>query len=97
VKEKVKAAEILHRLSAQYGEETQSHADVYDWYSKFPEICKEILNIPHAHIQPIAICDVNVCFIKELIWGDRQIAVHDTVTNNGINVGTVETIIHVHL
>jgi hypothetical protein len=76
VKEKVKPAEVLHRLNAQYGEETLSHASVYDWYSKFPEICKEVLNIPHAHIQPTAVCDVSVCFVKVLIWGDRRIAVH---------------------
>jgi IS30 family transposase len=31
VKETVKPAEILHRLSAQRGEETLSHAGVYDW------------------------------------------------------------------
>jgi hypothetical protein len=42
VKEKVKPAEILCRLNAQYGEETMSHTSVYDWYSKFSEGCKEV-------------------------------------------------------
>jgi hypothetical protein len=41
VKEKVKPAEILHRLNAQYGEETLSHASVCDWHNKFSEGHKE--------------------------------------------------------
>jgi hypothetical protein len=28
--------------NAQYGEETLSHASVYDWYNKLSEGCKEV-------------------------------------------------------
>jgi hypothetical protein len=93
----VKPAEILCRLNSQYGEETLSHASIPDWYSKFPEICKEVVNILHAHIQPTAVWDVNVCFVKELILGDRQIALYDTATNSGISVGSVESVYSVGL
>jgi hypothetical protein len=50
VKEKVKPAEVLHRLNAQYGEETLSHASVYDWY-KFSEGHNEVSHLPYAHVQ----------------------------------------------
>jgi hypothetical protein len=93
----MKPAEILCRLNAQYGEETLSHASVYDWYSKFSEVCKEVLNVPHVHVQPTSVCNVKVCFVEGLILGDRRIAVCDTATNSGISVGSVETIIHGHL
>jgi hypothetical protein len=83
----VKPAEILHRLSAQYGKKTLSHANVYDWYSKFPEICKEVLNKPHAHIQPTSVCDVNVCFETGKL---QYMILEPTVAY----VGSVETIIH---
>jgi hypothetical protein len=34
---KVKPAEILHRLNAQYGQETLSHESAYELYNKFSE------------------------------------------------------------
>jgi hypothetical protein len=37
MKEKVKPAEILRRLSEQYGGKTLSHGEVYDWCNKFSE------------------------------------------------------------
>jgi hypothetical protein len=40
VKEKVKLAEIIRGLSAQYGEETLSRASVYDWCNIFFEGCE---------------------------------------------------------
>jgi hypothetical protein len=55
VKEKVKPAEIICRLIAQYGEETWSHESVCDWYSKLSDGHKEVLNLLHAHIQPTAV------------------------------------------
>jgi hypothetical protein len=42
VKEKVKPADILHKLNAQYGEKTLSRASVYDWYDKFSEGREEV-------------------------------------------------------
>jgi hypothetical protein len=36
-KKKVKPADILRTLNAQYGKETQSCAGVCGWYSKFSE------------------------------------------------------------
>jgi hypothetical protein len=65
----------------------------YDWYSKFSEDCKEILNLPIAHIQPAAVHDMNICHVKELILGNRQIIAHGTASSNGIWFGSVEEII----
>jgi hypothetical protein len=44
VKEKEKTA-VLHRLNAEYGKETRSHTNVYDWYNKFSEDCEEVSNL----------------------------------------------------
>jgi hypothetical protein len=64
IKEKVKPAEVLHSLNAQNGEETLSYASVY---CKFSEGRKEVWNLPHAHIQPAAVCDVSIHCVEELI------------------------------
>jgi hypothetical protein len=69
VTEKVKPTEILHRLNAQYGEESLSHSNVYEWYNKFSEGRKEVLNLLHAHVQPTAVCNVNICCVEGLILG----------------------------
>jgi hypothetical protein len=55
VEVKVKAAEILYVLNAQYGEETLLHANGYDWCNVFYEGCKEVLNLLHAYVQPAAV------------------------------------------
>jgi hypothetical protein len=44
VKEKVKPAEILHGLNAQYREETLSCEYVYNWCNKFSEGCEQVAN-----------------------------------------------------
>jgi hypothetical protein len=64
VKEKVKTTEILHKLNSHHGKDTTSCAIVYDWYNKFSEGLKKVLNIPHAHIKPTAVHNVNICCIK---------------------------------
>jgi hypothetical protein len=48
-KVKVKQTEIFHRLNAQYWEETQSRASVYEWHKKFSEGNNEVSNL-HAHV-----------------------------------------------
>jgi hypothetical protein len=50
LKEKVKPAEIPHKLSAQYGEENLSCANIWDWYYKFSEGCKQVSNLLHTNI-----------------------------------------------
>jgi hypothetical protein len=93
----VKPAEILCSLNAQNPEEILSCASVSDWYNNSFEGCKEILNLLHAHVQPTALCNVNICCIKELILRKRQSTVCDIASNNGITVGSVETVVHEHL
>jgi hypothetical protein len=56
VKEKVKLAEILHRLNVQYGEETLSCVHVSVTGTLCPlKAVKKVLNIAHVHIQPMAV------------------------------------------
>jgi hypothetical protein len=46
--EKVKPAEILHRLKSQHGDKSLLHASVYDWYRMFSEGHKEVSNLLNA-------------------------------------------------
>jgi hypothetical protein len=77
LKNKVKPAEILHRLNFHYGEETLPCACDCDWYRKFCE----------GHIHPTAVRDVNIHHVKELIFQSRQIKVRDVASSSGISVG----------
>jgi hypothetical protein len=61
VTEKVKPAEILHRLNMQHEEGTLSHASVYDRYNKFSEGCKEVSNLPYDHTWSSVVHSVNIC------------------------------------
>jgi hypothetical protein len=83
LKEKVKPAEILCNLNAEYEEETLSCASVYDWKGKSPEGHKEVFNLPHAHIHPTAVCVMNICSIETLILGKSQITVRNIASNSG--------------
>jgi hypothetical protein len=44
---------------------------VYGWYSKFSEDCKEVSNLLCAHVQPRAVCNVNICHVEEMILGKK--------------------------
>jgi hypothetical protein len=82
---KVKPAEMLCRLSAQYGEETLSHTVFCDWYSTFSEDCKEISNMPHTCVKPTAVHDVNIHHIEKLILGNRHVTLYDIAFNSGVS------------
>jgi hypothetical protein len=64
---------------------------------KFSEGHREISDLLHAHIEPEAVCDVNICCVKELILGSRQITACDIAFSSGISVGNVEAVIHEYL
>jgi hypothetical protein len=49
-------------------------------YSKFPEDCKEVLNLLHAHVQPTAVCEVNVLSRFWEIGELQSMIFHRTVT-----------------
>jgi hypothetical protein len=72
-------------------------SSVYDWYSKFSEGCKEVLNLPYAQVLPKTVCNVNINNTEEMNQGNRRITVYDIVSNIGISVRSVETVIHEHL
>jgi hypothetical protein len=74
-----------------------SHASVCVWYSKFSKGNEEALNLLHAHVHPAALCDVNICGIKELILGNRRITMHDISCDSDIRVGSLETIMDEHM
>jgi hypothetical protein len=90
-KENMKPAEILQRLNAQNGDETLSCGSACDWFS-FQKTTKK-----HVHVQRKAVFSMNSHCVRELILGNRWIAVYDNASNSGIRVGRVETVIHEHL
>jgi hypothetical protein len=67
---------------------------IYDWYNKFSEDCTEVSNLPHAHVQPTAVRNINIRDAEELILGNKRSTVCDTASNSGTSVGSAETIIH---
>jgi hypothetical protein len=67
---------------------------ICDRYIKFSGGCEEVSNLLHAHVQPIAVCDVDACHVKQLILGNRQITVHNIAFNSSISVGSVEEVVH---
>jgi hypothetical protein len=46
----VKSAEILTRLRAQFGDETFSSTQVYNWIKSFKEGRTEVKNLPRLHL-----------------------------------------------
>jgi hypothetical protein len=75
----------------------KSCSSVYHWYRKFSEGCKKVLNLPHAHVLPKAVCDMNIHHTEEMNLGNRWITVHDIASGSGVSVRSVETVIHEHL
>lgn len=91
--EKVKRAEILHGLNALCGVEILSCANVFNWLSKFSEGHEEVLDLLHAHVQPIAVSDVNICHDEKLILRTGNYS----ASNRSIRNGSVKTSIREHL
>jgi hypothetical protein len=97
IKEEVKPAEILRRLSSQYGEEILSRASVCNWCSSFCEGREQVANRQHAQVQLIAVTDVNIRRVEVLILERRRIAVRDIASKVCASAGNVETMKHEHL
>jgi hypothetical protein len=67
MKQIAKRAEVVHTLSAHYGEEPLSHNSVYDLCTKFSESREEVINWPHAYFQLATVTDVKAHAVEELI------------------------------
>jgi hypothetical protein len=96
VKEVVKPVEIRRMLNAQYGEETLSHAGVYDCCKNVSGGRQEFSNLSNAHVHPTDVRDVNIRRAEERILGNRRITVRDIASNYGIRVGNVATNFNEH-
>jgi hypothetical protein len=68
--EKVKPAEIVHRLSVQYGKETFK-CRYLQLVQYVVEECTEVSNLPHAHVQATAVCYMNICDAEDLILRNK--------------------------
>jgi hypothetical protein len=76
VNKKLKPAEILRRLNAQYGWETLSCTSVCDWYIKFPEGRKEVeTHLPAGKIMEI------------ILWASEGVILVDFLPN-GVTINT---------
>jgi hypothetical protein len=62
--------------------------------SKFPEGHNEVPNLTHAQVLPTAVRNIDICHSEEPIFRKRRLTVHDTASNSGISVRSVQTIIH---
>jgi hypothetical protein len=92
MKMKVKLAEILHRLHAQYGKEILSCANVYDRFSNFSE----------GHEEALSSHSTSSCmWCEHLLYQRADFGKHNELcgipSGSGINVGCVEAITYEHL
>jgi histone-lysine N-methyltransferase SETMAR len=92
--ENVKPAEILMRLREQFGDETLSRTQVYDWSKSFKEGRTEVGNMPHVRRPRTSVNQANTEKIDGLIRDNRRITVRELAEIVRISVGSVETIIH---
>lgn len=97
VKEKVKPAEVLRRLEAQFGEQTLSRERVYDWCRQFSKGRSLVTNDPHRNFRPTAVTPANIARVEQVILDNRRITVQNIAAEMHISVGSVETIISDHL
>jgi len=95
--EGVSATEILGRLRAQFGENTLSRTQVFDWHKKFRDGRSTVENEAHRRRPRTSVTDDHIRTVKDLIAEDRRINVREIASEVGISYGSVETIIRDHL
>ncbi|KYN13981.1 hypothetical protein ALC57_13811 [Trachymyrmex cornetzi] len=69
LREGVKPAEILRRLTVQFAEKTLSRTQVYDWHKKFSDSRESVQNETHARRPRTSTSDTNILAIREMIEG----------------------------
>lgn len=93
VNEGVKPSEVLTRLQAQFGDDTLSKTQVFDWATKFWDGRDRVENENHKQRPATSVNEDNIQAVRELVEGDRRITVANIASEVGISVGSVHTIV----
>lgn len=91
--EGVKPAEILRRLTAQFGEETLSRARVFAWHKQFVEGRERVENECHDRRPRTSITAGNIDSVRQLVEGDRRLTTSDIAIEVGISYGSTYSIL----
>ncbi|XP_056636775.1 protein GVQW3-like [Diorhabda sublineata] len=78
--EGVKPAEILRRLTAQFGEKTLSRARVFAWHKQFVEGRERVENESHDRTPRTSITAGNIDSVRQLVEGDRRLTTSDILS-----------------
>jgi transposase len=87
-------SEIFTRLEAQFGDECLSQPRVFSWAKSFREGQDHAENEPDAQRPRTSVNPDNILKIGELIRANHCIIVLELLQEVGINVGSVEEILH---
>ncbi|KAJ8935093.1 hypothetical protein NQ318_005715 [Aromia moschata] len=60
----VRPSEILTRLQAQFGDETLSKTQVYEWHKRFSAGRERVENEPHDQRPRTSITQENICAVR---------------------------------
>ncbi|XP_057658478.1 histone-lysine N-methyltransferase SETMAR-like [Diorhabda carinulata] len=91
--EGVKPAEILRRLTAQFGEKTLSRARVFAWHKQFVEGRERVENESHDRRPRTSITAGNIDSVRQLVEGDRRLTTSDIAIKVGISYGSTYSIL----
>ncbi|KAJ8948248.1 hypothetical protein NQ318_013236 [Aromia moschata] len=93
VGEGIKPAEILRRLTAQFGDETLSRPRVFAWHKEFGQGREKVENEAHNRRPRTSITEDNIRAIRQLVEGDRCLTVAEISSVVGIRYGSAQAII----
>lgn len=92
-REGVKPAEILRRLTVQFGNQTLSRPRVFAWHKKFMVGRKGVENKSHDRRPRTSITKQNITAIRDLLESDRRLIVPEICSEIGISYGSTQSII----
>ncbi|KAJ8946771.1 hypothetical protein NQ318_018980 [Aromia moschata] len=91
--EGVKSNEILTRLRAQFGDDTLSQTQVFDWAKIFRSGQETVANQSHSRRPRSSVNEINIHAITNLVEADRRLNMEEIAAEVGTSVGSVLTIL----
>lgn len=91
--EGVKPAEILRRLTAQFGKETLSRARVFAWHKQFVDGRHHVENESHNRRPRTSITENNISCVRRLIEDDKRLTTSEIASKVGISYGSTYSIL----
>jgi len=87
------AAETLTMIQQAFGDQTLSHAQAFEWHTRFMTSCTSVDNDEHTRRPTSCITPKTVAQIQELNCQDRSQTVHDIAKEVGIGYGTCQWVL----